>query len=113
MRSLQAIISVLKSAIEDEGNVPIKLVGLLLICESADKLAEEESPTDMSSDIYATLGRASARPKEARDKMEANDYAFTDFNDRWQKLAFTFYSMLVEYALEADNLLMDMHESKG
>ena len=69
--------------------------------------------TDMSSDIYAALGRVSARPKKARDKMEANDYAFTDFNDRWQKLAFTFYSMLVEYALEADNLLMDMHESKG
>lgn len=62
--------------------------------------------------VREVLARASERPKEARDMMELHGFVLTDLDDRWQKLAFSLYSMLVEAALDADNAIVEDQQGK-
>lgn len=62
--------------------------------------------------VQEVLVRASKRPKEARDVMDRHGFILTNLDDRWQKLVFSLYSMLVEAALDADNAMVEIEQSK-
>jgi hypothetical protein len=55
--------------------------------------------------MYAALGRESERPAKARDMMEREGFVIDNLDDRWQKLAFSLYTMLVEGASDSDAAL--------
>lgn len=40
--------------------------------------------------------------------MRANGYVFDNLDDRWQKLAFTFYTDIAELSMEAERLLDEL-----
>jgi len=56
-------------------------------------------------EMYAALGRESERPAKARDMMEREGFVIDNLDDRWQKLAFSLYTMLVEGASDSDAAL--------
>ena len=44
-------------------------------------------------------------PARERDMMRRNGFVFDNLDDRWQKLAFTLYTDLVELSERADEIL--------
>jgi hypothetical protein len=56
-------------------------------------------------EMYDGHRRNSERPKEAISMMEREGFVINNLDDRWQKLAFTLYTMLVESASDSDALI--------
>jgi hypothetical protein len=53
-------------------------------------------------EMYKALEKVIKEPQEAIEIMENNGLAIVDLSDKWQKLAFTFYTMLVNSATIAE-----------
>lgn len=51
------------------------------------------------------LRTVSNKPKEMLKICEKNNFVFDNLDNRWQKLAFTFYSEIVELGNKAEQLL--------
>lgn len=64
----------------------------------------EETPI-LSPAVLNILLKVENSPKMAREIMRNNDFVIDNLDDRWQKLAFTFYTMIVELSVEAENLI--------
>jgi hypothetical protein len=56
-------------------------------------------------DMYDEMNRASLQPARAQELMRQNGLKIDDLDDPMQKLAFTFYSMLVEAAHRAETII--------
>ena len=60
---------------------------------------------DQEKEVIGLLKFLIQKPDTAREILRKHGFVFTDLNDPWQKLAFTFYSDIIEAAIKADNLL--------
>ena len=56
-------------------------------------------------EMYDEMNRAFLQPARAQELMRQNDLKIDDLDDPMQKLAFTFYSMLVEAAHRAETII--------
>ena len=56
-------------------------------------------------DLLAACKAAASKPAEAAAIMRENDIKIDDHDDPYQKLAFTFYTMLVELAYDAERVI--------
>ena len=59
----------------------------------------------MDGEIAAFLVTVRDKMDEEQEKIRANGFVFDDLDDRWQKLAFTFYSDIAEMSMQAKALL--------
>lgn len=56
-------------------------------------------------DMYGACEFSKEAPKRALAMMEREGFVFDNLDDRWQKLAFSLYTMLVESAGESEQAL--------
>jgi len=61
-----------------------------------DRLREEKTA------LVEACKVAQMKPGEVRKVMEDNDFVIDNLKDRWQKLAFTLYTIIVETATDAE-----------
>ncbi len=61
-------------------------------------------------DWMEVLEFAAKQPEKARDIMQKHKFILDDLNEPWQKLAFTFYSMLVETGQKAEKIIEEAKE---
>jgi len=61
---------------------------------------------------HAFLEAVRDKQEEELQKIKLNGFVFDDLEDRWQKLAFTFYSDIAELSMIARNLLAEEEESR-
>lgn len=59
----------------------------------------------MNDNVAAFLATVRDKCREEQEKMRANGFVIDNLNDRWQKLAFTFYSDIAEMSMRAGQLL--------
>ena len=59
----------------------------------------------MDDNIGMFLAVVKGKMDEEQAKMRSNGFVFDDLGDRWQKLAFTFYSDIAEMSMQARQLL--------
>lgn len=60
---------------------------------------------DENKELLEALKKAAARPSEVRAIMKNNDLKIDNLADQYQKLALTFYTMIVETATESEDLI--------
>lgn len=58
-----------------------------------------------SPDLLEVAEKVRDKPKEALKIMEKNGFVIDNLEDRWQKLAFTFYTIIVESAISAEEAI--------
>ena len=80
---------------------------------AVDLLAEVERMRALISDLLPTLERCSSRPAEAQEICRREGFVFDGKQGEWQKLAFTFYTMLATDASNADDNLSGVREVCG
>lgn len=64
-------------------------------------------------EMYDELEVATKRPKEALDMMEREGFVFDNLDDRWQKLAFTLYTTIVDASGKAEAVLAKANSSEA
>lgn len=60
---------------------------------------------EQNRELLEALKKAAARPLEVRAIMESNDLKIDNLADPYQKLALTFYTIIVETATESEDLI--------
>lgn len=56
-------------------------------------------------DMYAELDRVAKRPADIVEMLRREGFVFDNLDDRWQKLAFSLYTAIVELGSESENLM--------
>ena len=72
-------------------------------CAKYDRPSECKKFEDYSVSTF--LETVKGKCDEEQAKMRSNGFVFDDLGDRWQKLAFTFYSDIAEMSMQARQLL--------
>jgi len=67
----------------------------------------------VNDDIGMFLTIVKGKCDEEQAKMRANGFVFDNLDDRWQKLAFTFYSDIAEMSMLAERLLTEAAGGEG
>lgn len=73
----------------------------------ADRITELEAQRD---ELLAVCKKAITFPAEAQEIMRKNNLPIDDLDNPYQKLAFTFYSTIAEYAGEVERMIADWDE---
>jgi hypothetical protein len=69
-------------------------------------IAEIERLQRQNEELLEALKKAADRSLEVRAIMESHGIIFDKvFQDKWQQVAFTLYTMIVEAATEAEDLI--------
>ena len=71
------------------------------------------NPEDIYGELVALCEYVHKQSYIALDKIRRNDFVFDNLDDRWQKLAFTLYTMLVEESDRAGSLLDRIEEESN
>ena len=100
----------IKSALKDveryfgiDGNIK-NLKGLQTLISLAESVVKAEEPHSKQDDIKEFIEKVYKKPDEMIKLCEEKGFVFDNSNDRWQKLAFTFYSEIVQLSSEAQSI---------
>ena len=63
--------------------------------------------------VNGFLQKVLGQIEEEKRKIKRNGFVFDDLNDRWQKLAFTFYTDIASLSTEAEHILEYLNEGSN
>lgn len=101
-KRLDKIEKALKDALQEFEDVRTQARELVEIMEKGTlKMKTNEERT------RAFIEAVAGKREEELEKLRHNGFVFDNLEDRWQKLAFTFYSDIAELSMLAENLLKE------